>query len=436
MSVVIAIIIFSLLIFFHELGHFLLAKKNGIRVVEFSIGFGPRIFSFEKGDTRYSIKLLFFGGSCQMLSGDFFEEDELEQDREHTFESRSVWARIAVVIAGPLFNFILAWIFAVIVMGGAGYDKPVIQQVVEGSPAEKAGLQPGDLIKRFQGEDITLSREISVELYIHPVSEETIEVVYERDGKEYTANVEPEYQETYVMGITYTMRDGVAAAVGDLTKGAPYEKAGGKKGDVITEINGTKIEDSDALNQYLTEYPLTGDVVKLTVQRDGEEVALEVTPQKGSEGYTMGLSYNLFRYETTPAETIRYSFAEMKYQVESVFKSFGMLFRGELGVDAFSGPVGIVDIIGDTYEGAKEEGAWITFLSVANIVILLSANLGVMNLVPIPGVDGGRLVFLLVEAITGKAVPKKFEGVLTAVCLILLMLFALVIMYHDIMRLF
>ena len=107
MSIVIAVIIFSLLIFIHELGHFLLAKKNGIRVVEFSIGMGPRLFSFEKGDTRYSLKLLFFGGSCQMLSEDFFEDEELEKDKEHAFENKSVWARIAVVVAGPLFNFLV-----------------------------------------------------------------------------------------------------------------------------------------------------------------------------------------------------------------------------------------------------------------------------------------------------------------------------------------
>ncbi len=149
----------------------------------------------------------------------------------------------------------------------------------------------------------------------------------------------------------------------------------------------------------------------------------------------MGFGYNTYRYEASAWETVKYSFAEIRYQIVSVFKSLGMLFQGKLGVDDFTGPVGIVDIIGTTYESAKEDGAWMTFLNVANIAILLSANLGVMNLLPIPGVDGGRFVFLLIEAVFRKRVPKKFEGVVTAVCMLLIMLFAVFIMYQDIRRL-
>ncbi len=435
MSIIIAIIVFSLLVFIHELGHFLLAKKNGIRVVEFSIGFGPRLFSFEKGDTRYSLKLLFFGGSCQMLSEDFFDEEDVEKDKEHSFESKSVWSRMSVVLAGPVFNFLLAWVLAVIVMGGAGYDRPEISHVEKDSAAEQAGLQEGDLIRKFNGEKINLGREIAVELYVHPITQEDVEIVYERDGKEYTAVISPVYQEHYAIGISYSTQNNQAAQVASVTENGPFEQAGGRQGDIITAINGTEIQNSEELYNYIQEHPFENKEVTITVDSDGEERQLTLTPALSSQGYSMGFVYNTYRYEASAWETVKYSFAEIRYQIVSVFKSLGMLFKGKLGVDDFTGPVGIVDIIGTTYESAKEDGAWMTFLNVANIAILLSANLGVMNLLPIPGVDGGRFVFLLIEAVFRKRVPKKFEGVVTAVCMLLIMLFAVFIMYQDIRRL-
>ncbi len=437
MSVVIAVIVFSLLIFIHELGHFLLAKKNGIKVVEFSIGFGPRLFSFEKGGTRYSIKLLFFGGSCQMLSEDFFDEEELEKDQEHSFEGKSVWARIAVVIAGPFFNFLLAWVLAVVVMGSVGYDKPVINSIEKYSAAEEAGLQQGDLIKEFNGEKITLGREIAVELYINPIGKEDVTIVYERDGKTDTAVLTPKFVTKYAIGISYMRQEGSdCAEVTEQVEEGPFAEAGGQVGDAIIAINGDTIDNGIDLADYIVEHPFEEKETIITVKRDGENLDLKVTPAFSSEGYVIGLGYNTYRFDANASETLKYSFAEIKYQISSVFKSLGLLFKGELGADDFTGPVGIVDIIGTTYDSAKSEGAWMAFLNVANITVLLSANLGVMNLLPIPGVDGGRLFFLLIEAVTRKRVPRKFEGVLTAICMLLLMGFAVYVMYNDITRIF
>ena len=370
-----------------------------------------------------------------MLSEDFFDEEEIDKDHEHSFENKPVWSRIAVVAAGPVFNFLLAWVLAVIVMGGAGYDKPVINYVEKGSPAEEAGLKEGDLIRKFNGEKISLGREIAVELVVNPVSDKEIEIVYERDGDTHTAVITPIYREKYAVGISYSAQSTDEAVIASVTEDGPFAQAGGKKGDIITDINGTAIESSADLYDYITENPFDGTEVSIMVSRDGEKKELTVTPVLGSKGYSMGLSYNTYRYQANALETVRYSFAEIKYQIESVFKSLGMLFQGKLGVKDFTGPVGIVDIIGTTYDSAKTQGAWMTFLNVANITILLSANLGVMNLLPIPGVDGGRLLFLLIEAVFRKPVPKKFEGVVTAVCMLLLMLFAVFIMYQDIMKL-
>lgn len=435
MSIIIAIIIFGLLIFIHEIGHFLLAKKNGIRVVEFSIGFGPRLFSFDKGDTKYSLKLLPFGGACQMLGQDYYGEEEVDLDHENSFESKSVWARIAVILAGPLFNILLAFLLAIVVMGIVGYDEPVVTYVEEGSPLYEAGVRSGDIITEFNGADVTLARELMLELYVNPLDGSTVTLKYEREGKEYEVSLKPENKKTYALGITY-MTTEAPAELEEITEDGAFAKAGVKKGDVITSIGGVKISTGAELNSYFREHPLSESELECVLTRDGKEYTVKVTPVYGGESYVLGFNYNTARVEVGAVDAIKYSVAEIKYQIKSVIKSLGLLFRGKLGADDFTGPVGIVDIIDDTYQASREDGALYVFLNIANITLLISANLGMMNLLPIPGLDGGRLVFLLIEAIFRKPVPKKFEGVITAACMIAIMLFAVYVMFNDIRNLF
>ena len=151
MKFVIAVIIFSVVILIHELGHFLLAKKNHIEVLEFSLGMGPRIISTVKGGTRYSVKLFPLGGSCAMAG------EDAEDDSPGTFNSAPVWGRIAVVAAGPIFNFLLAFVLSVIIVGCMGYDPATVLEVTQNSAAEKAGLKKGDVITEYQGYHIDLS---------------------------------------------------------------------------------------------------------------------------------------------------------------------------------------------------------------------------------------------------------------------------------------
>ena len=160
MSIIFALIIFSALVLFHELGHFLLAKRGGIAVTEFSLGMGPRLWSHEWGGTRYSLRLLPFGGSCLMVG-----EDE-DSDEEGAFGSASVWTRISVVAAGPIFNFILAYLMAMIIVAGVGYDSTVIN-VIPGSAAEAAGMEDGDQITSIGGSHTFLYREVSLYSTLH-----------------------------------------------------------------------------------------------------------------------------------------------------------------------------------------------------------------------------------------------------------------------------
>ena len=342
MGIVLAILVFSLIVFVHEMGHFLLAKANKIRVDEFSIGMGPRIFSFEKGETRYSLKLLPLGGSCMM------GEDDVDDISEGSFNSKSVWARMSVIAAGPIFNFLLALLFAIIVVGYVGYDEPVISGVIEGYSAEAEGMQAGDRIVKINGKKIHIWREITYHNMFHQGEE--ADVVYERDGEKYEVTLTPKKDEdgNYLLGVKSP---------------AKYEKA------------------------------------------------------------------NVFT-------AIQYGAYEVKFWVSTTLQSLKMLVTGQVGVDQLSGPVGIVDAVDESYQQTKSYGALVVFMQMLNIGILLSANLGVMNLLPLPALDGGRLIFLILEAIRGKRVAPNKEGWVHGIGLVLLLLLMAFVMFNDVRKLF
>lgn len=342
MGIILAIIIFSFIVFFHELGHFSLAKRNGIDVEEFSIGMGPTLLSKYYKGTKYCIKLLPLGGSCMM------GEDEEVTNAPNNFNNKSVWARISVIAAGPVFNFILAFIFAVILVAMVGYDKPVVEEAEEGSAAQEAGIQAGDRIIRMDNKKINIFREITFYNQFHQGEE--VDVTYMRDGKKKTVTVTPkmdEERQMYRLGIT-----------------------GGRQ----TKAN------------LLT--------------------------------------------------AVQYGIYEVRFWVSTTMESLKMLVTGEIGIKQLSGPVGIVDVVDDSYQQSKSYGLMAVLAQMLNISILLSANLGVMNLLPLPALDGGRLVFLAAEVIRGKRVPPDKEGYVHLVGITLLMLLMVIVMYNDIRRVF
>ena len=339
---IIAILLFSAIILFHELGHFLLAKANGIRVNEFSLGLGPTIVGFTKGETKYSIKLLPFGGACMM------EGEDSQSNDDRSFQKKSVWARISVVAAGPVFNFIMAFVLAVIILGNIGISAPIVAQVEDGYGAQAAGLQAGDEIIKMNHKHIHFFKEISMYTLFH--AGETVEVTYERDGKRYTAELTPLYDEE--------------------------------------------------IGRY--RYGFVGGEVE---------------------------KENVF-------QNILYSGYEVKYWIDTTLESLKMLVTGGVTLNDMSGPVGLVDAIGDSYEESVSYGYYAAFLQMLYITILISANLGVMNLLPLPALDGGRLVFLIVEAIRGKKVDPDKEGMVHFIGLMLLMALMVIVMFNDIRKIF
>lgn len=439
-SIIAAVFMFGILIFIHEFGHFLIARKNGIRVIEFAIGMGPTIFSFNKKNTKYSIKLLPFGGFCRMQG---YEDEQLDDEEkgelkaEDSFDSKSVWARISTVAAGPVFNFVLAFVLAIVVIGFVGYDPATVLQVSENSAAWEAGIRQGDVITYYNGDNIVFGREIYLNEFINPIENDnqSVKVKYKRDGKEYTTKITPKLVKKYVIGFQYTIGD-TEAVIDKVTEGGALDKAGVKAGDVITSINGNEITSSRQMNAYFNMNPIGEEDIKLTLSRKGEIIEITVKPEFSAQYYDTGLVYNTYREKTSPLKTIGYSFREVKYQITTVFKSLGLLFKGRLTANDFTGPVGIADVINDTYEASKSDGALYVFLNFANLTIMLSANLGVMNLLPIPGLDGGRLLFLIIEAIRRKPIDKKKEGIIHVVGMLLILAFGVYIMFHDIISLF
>ncbi len=449
MNIIIAIVVFSVLIVIHELGHFLLAKSNGIYVTEFSIGMGPRILSMVKtpkgyrlrgflspGDfaaanreleaTIYSIKILPIGGSCMMLG----EDDTVEDER--AFNKKGVWARISVILAGPIFNFILAFILALIIVGMQGYDPAKIASVK--TPAAEAGLQEGDVITQINGKNIDLSRELRMYLYVNPLSEAGVDITYQRDGEVHKTTVDPVFVKNYMLGFYYA--DGTKPMIKELMEGYPMEKAGFKAGDVITGINGVAVATRDELMAYLKENPLSDKAITVSFLRDGTENTVSVTPELSGQGYDLGLSLDGSIVKVSGLDVIKYSYIEVKYSIVSTIDSIGLLIRQKVSADELAGPVGIVGMIGDIVQGTKDSGLTAVFLSLASFSILLSANLGVMNLLPIPALDGGRLVFLLIEVFRGKPMDQTKEGIVHMIGFIADVILMVFVVFNDLSRIF
>lgn len=430
MNLLIAILLLGVIVFIHELGHFLLAKKNGITVTEFSLGMGPRVASFEKKGTRYSIKLLPFGGSCMMLG----EDEDIDDDG--AFHKKGVWARFSVIFAGAFFNFVLAFILAVIVISSVGVDYPDIIKAEEGSPLYEAGIREGDRIKRINGRSMNFGKEVDLYFFFNPVSSDPIEVVYERDNKTYKTTVYPKAApEYYKIGIAYSSETAEAVLQG-LERGFPFYEAGIEPGDVVTSIDGTPIGTGKDMADYFKANPPTEKEIEVSYRHGNEEKTVTIRPKLVKDNYDLGQFYNVYREDVSPIEALKNSVFEVKYNISYTVQSLRYLITGKAGIEEISGPIGIVSVVGDIVEQTESEGASFVFLNLISFATLLSANLGVMNLLPFPALDGGRLVFLLIEAIRRKPVPKDKEAMVHLVGFALLMILMVVVLYNDIRKLF
>ncbi len=329
MTIIYAVILFVLLIFPHELGHFLVAKAVGVTVNEFSFGMGPALFQKEKGETLYSIRLVPIGGYCAM------EGENETSDNSRAFNNKPGWAKISVLLAGSAMNVLIAVVSLSLVMGVIGTATTTIEQVISGSPAYEAGIQPGDEILAA-------------------------------DGK----------------------------AVESWTD--------------LTEIVGS------------------GKEVSLTAERDGRQMDFLITPEKGEDGrhiigITSKVSHNAFTAVSNGAKAT-WSMTKL------LFDSVGQLITGKVSADEVSGPVGIITMAGET--------AQYGFTYFGYLVALISLNLALVNMLPLPALDGGRILFVFIRAVTGKMISDDLEGKIHGAGMVMLLALMILITWNDITRLF
>lgn len=331
-TIFVALLVFGLLVVFHEFGHFGIAKLVGIKVHEFAIGMGPRILKVKGPETEYSIRIFPIGGYVKMEG-----EDEASKD-ERSFNNKPLWARILVIVAGPVMNFILAILLFAIIFYAIGYPTTTIHTVTPGFPAERAGIKPGDKIVSIEGEKINNWDEV-VKI-INTSDEKALEMVLERNEMEQVVYVRP--------------------------------------------------------------------VIK-----------------DGTKQMIIGISPTI---EKSFVHSIQTSFDRVIFVMEGMLDFFVKLFGGKASAEDVVGPVGIIHLVG--------QAAKTNIYNVLSLAALISVNLGIVNLLPIPALDGGRLVFLLVEGLIGKPLDPEKEGFIHLTGFILLMGLMLFMVYKDIVRFF
>lgn len=362
------------------------------------MGFGPKLFQFHKKETQYTLRLIPLGGYCMMLSED---EEENEND-ENSFEKKSVWARMAVVLAGPLMNFVIAFLFSMIIIHFCGSD-----------PADIGVVYNDALIVEYEQK----AEEC-----------ESLAKQYTEEGKTEDAEEMTEEAESYTS---------LAKEIKESFNGVyPAEEAGISNGDKVLKIEGSTVKNFRELQIYLQIYG-DGSPINLTLQReDGTEYDTTIYPVETPNGYKIGITSVGYQLPESFGELCKYSAYETRYWVKATFLSLKLIVTRQVSSEDVSGPVGVAKSMNDTFNEAAKSSTLDLFLNWMNYIVLLSANLGVMNLLPIPGLDGGRFIFLLIEAITRKKVPKDKENLVTVIGFILVMALMVVILFNDIKNVF
>ncbi len=425
------IIVLGILIFVHEFGHFIVAKLLGVRVEKFSLGFGPRIVGFTRGDTEYRISLLPLGGYVKMAG----EEPGEELRHEPTeFMSRSVADRARIVAAGPLMNMILPFFFFPLVfMLGTEVpayikDAPVVGWVDIGSPAESAGIMPGDQILAVNGTDVGNWGELENLLATNP--DTTLDISLVRDGVTVVKEMTTLQDDKYGIGYGGIGRQ-IDPIIRQLTPDYPAAMAGLEVGDRIVAIDGEPVSHWNQISPLIEKH--YSDEIEFTIQRGNETLFIFMMPRmtaiNGEERPLIGI--------TLVTDTIleKYGFFESVIKgAQKVFEVTGLTFyvlrklvTGELSMKALGGPIMIAQATGQ----AAQSG-------VANLlffVAFLSINLAIVNLFPVPILDGGHLLFLFIEFLRGKPLGMKKMEVAQQIGLALLILLMVIVTYNDIQRL-
>ncbi len=408
MSIIVALLVFTVLVVIHEFGHYIAAVKNGVPVEEFAIGMGPIIFKRPGKKTLFSIRLFPIGGFCKMVG-----EDE-ESDDENALGNKTVLQRIVIVAAGATFNIISAILILIVISNFEAVSVKTVKEVIEDSPAMEAGLLKGDEIIAVNGQKTPLMDDVRFIIALDSSKDQKLDFKVKREGKE------------IIIPINYD----VNLAITDV-KGIESENL--KAGTYVNEINGKSLGEIASL-----EKELKSEVVKVKVDSKDEEITLTAEEVKILNANRPNISKSIGIIPDSKKlnvfESFGYGIQKTRYYAYSTFKSLGLMVTAKVSKDQVAGPVGIMKIIGDTYENSIVIGFGTMILSLLNFAAMLSVNLGIINLLPLPALDGGRLFFLFIELIRRKPIDPEKEGWVHFGGFVLLMVLMVVLLFNDVMR--
>jgi regulator of sigma E protease len=422
--------VLGVLIFVHELGHFLAAKRVGIRVLKFQLGFNPTILSFTRGDTEYSIGALPLGGYVKM-AGD--SPEEAREGKSDEFLSKSKWERFQVLIMGPVMNLLLALVVtAFLLYRGAevpAYQDmpPVVGTVTMGSPASMSDLRPGDRILSVAGRNVDTWDQFFIAIGTRPNRETSLTI--QRDGREMeriVTPVVPPGQSRFEVGDIGVLPDVHPSIPGIVNPGDPGVRAGIKPGDVILAINGAPMtfrsQVIDAISKHLD------DEITLSILRGGERHEIRVTPEnRGGKGYLgIYLADATKTFKPGPLEAIVLSWQRNVESAGLIFQTVWGLITRETSPKQLMGPVAIAQLSGES-----AQLGWIPLLS---LMAMISLNLGLLNLLPIPILDGGHILIMALEGVARRDFSARVKEKMLLAGFVVLMMLMVTVIYNDLAR--
>ena len=426
-SILAFLFVLGVLIFVHELGHYMMARKIGVRVLTFSLGFGPKLLSVRRGDTEYCVSAIPLGGYVKMAGEN---PDDPRSGADDEFLSKTKWERFQVLIMGPVMNLVLAVVvMALVLYQGADvplYEQqpPVVGSVVEDSPAERVGIQSGDLIIDVADTPVDTWERFFVT--VMPKAEREIPIVIERDGRRMTLQVTPDAQTQFDVGDIGVL-PAMYPEIRAVRPGQPADQAGILAGDVILAVNGVPISSDTPIVETINESP---DVaLTLTVRRDGVERDIVVTPALVGEVGLIGVElspYELRRVDPGPVEAVQMSI-ERNYEWSGlIFQTLWGLVTRETSPKQLMGPVAIAQLSG----GAARIG-WVALFS---LMAMISLNLGILNLLPIPVLDGGHIFIMGMEGLSGRDFSLKVKEKMLLAGFAVLVTLMVTVIYNDLTR--
>ena len=418
--------VLGVLVFVHELGHFLAARRLGVRVLTFSLGFGPKILKFQRGDTEYCVSAIPLGGYVKMAGE---TPDDSRTGRPDEFMSKTKWERFQVLIMGPLMNIVLAVVvMAVVLAQGAEVpvyqdQPPVVGAVESGSPAEQAGIQRGDLIVDVAGNTVDTWEDLFIAVGTRP--DRDVAVTLRRAGQTRSVTVRPVPETRYEIGTIGVMPD-INPIVASVIAGEPAERAGLLAGDVVLAVNGERMVTRTQLVETIS---ANGDQeIELTIQREGREQAVRATPEQRGDRGMLGI------YVTEPTRSFTPGpFEALQLSVERniefsglIFQTLGGLLVGETSPRQLMGPVAIAQLSGES-----AEAGWIALFS---LMAAISLNLGLLNLLPIPVLDGGHILIMALEGVARRDFSIAVKEKMLLAGFVLLMTLMVTVIYNDLTR--